>query len=176
MKIKGILSFPTLFKAKVAQGANEAKYSCSILIHKEDPQIETLKKTVEEIKANTFPSGFPKKGNVCFDAYKDKYGDKDYYDPKFEDYYIFSCTAKENDKPIVVDSSLQPILDPAEVYPGQVAYVNAGISGYTKGTGGVGGWLNGVMVTDEEPPFGRLDGKPTVDQMFAGVAEKKPAF
>jgi hypothetical protein len=63
----------------------------------------------------------------------------------------------------------QPIIDPAQVHSGVVAYVAAGISGYTKGKGGIGGWLNGVMVTDEDEPMGRLDGKPTVDQMFASI-------
>ena len=30
------------------------------------------------------------------------------------------------------------------------------------------------MLTDEEPPMGRFDGKPSVDQMFAGVGSPAP--
>lgn len=32
------------------------------------------------------------------------------------------------------------------------------------------------MVTEEEPPMGRLDGKPSIEQMFAGIsATQQPA-
>ena len=38
-----------------------------------------------------------------------------------------------------------------------------------------GGWLNGVMTTAEESPMGRLDNKPTVEQMFGSVVGGAPA-
>ena len=82
---------------------------------------------------------------------------------------MLTCNAKSDDRPAVVDMDRQPIIDPASVFSGMVGYMSMGISGYTKSKGGVGGWLNGVMITDEEPPKGRLDGKPSVDQMFANV-------
>lgn len=169
MQIKGILSFPALFTAKTPQGSNEAKFSCAILIAPNDPQIAAINAAVETSSRDTFPSGFPAKGDKCFSTYDEKYRGKEYYDPKFSGYWVFTCTAKEADKPAVVNAQLQPIMDPSKVFPGAVVWVNAGISGYTKGTGGVGGWLNGVMVTDEEPPMGRLDNKPSVEQMFANL-------
>jgi hypothetical protein len=101
--------------------------------------------------------------------YDTKYAGKDYYDPRFTGWFVFSCTAKEDDKPAVVDMQHQPVIDASIVCSGSVVWINAGLSGYTKGTGGVGGWLNGVMATGEIGEFGRLDGKPNVDQMFANV-------
>ena len=166
--IKGILSFPSLFQAKVAKGATEAKFSCSVLLPPTNPQVATLQAEVEAAKANSFPSGY-NGADECFQPYDTKYAGKDYYDPRFSGWYVFSCSAKENDRPAVVDMNRMPIVDPAKVYSGMIAYVSAGISGYTKGRGGIGGWLNGVLVTDEEPTMGRLDGKPSVDQMFASV-------
>lgn len=172
--IKGILSFPTLFQPKPVRDAQgnptgDAKFSATILLGPNDPQLAAIQQEVEQAKANTFPSGFPAKADVCLVPYDAKYAGKDYYDPRFTGYWVFSCTAKSDDKPAVVDMARQPIVDAGQVCSGSIVYLNAGISGYTKGTGGVGGWLNGVMATGELCEFGRLDGKPSVDQMFANV-------
>ena len=90
-------------------------------------------------------------------------------DPRFAGWYVFTCSAKADDKPSIVDLNRMPIVDPSKVYSGMVAYVSAGISYYGKGKCGIGGWLNGVLLADEEPPMGRLDNKPSVEQMFASV-------
>jgi hypothetical protein len=168
MLIKGIISFPTLFTPKVAKGATEAKFGVSVLLPPGDPQIAAIQAEVDAAKANSFPSGYTGQ-DECFGPYDTKYAGKDYYDQRFSGWYVFSSSAKADDKPSVVDQAYQPVIDPSQVYSGMVAYVNAAISGYTKGKGGIGGWLNGVMITEEEPTMGRLDGKPTVEQMFASV-------
>lgn len=167
--IKGILNFPNVFTAKVAKGATDAKYSIGVLLPPNDPQIPAILQEVEQAKLNTFPNGYTG-SDQCFDLYQNKITpDKDYHNPKFVGWYLFTASAKADDKPAVVNMNRQPILDPSQVYGGKVAYVSAGISGYTKGKAGIGGWLNGVMMTDEEPPMGRLDNKPSVDQMFSSV-------
>lgn len=168
MLIKGIISFPTLFNAKVPAAGGDAKYGVTVLLPPNDPQLAAIQAEVDAAKQNTFPSGYTGQ-NECFAPYDTKYAGKDYYDPRFTGWFIFSCSAKEEDKPSVVDLNYNKIIDPGQVYSGIVAYVNAGISGYVKGTGGIGGWLNGVMLTAEEPPMGRLDNKPSVEQMFAAV-------
>lgn len=178
--IKGILSFPTLFQPKPVKDAQgnptgDAKFSATLLLPPTDPQLAALQAEVEQAKANTFPSGFPAKGDLCLVPYDTKYAGKDYYDPRFTGWYVFSCTAKADDKPAVVDMQHQPIVDSSVVCSGAVVWLNAGISGYTKGTGGVGGWLNGIMATGELSEYGRLDGKPSVDQMFAGVGDAPAA-
>ena len=174
MLIKGIISFPTLFTAKVPQAGGDAKYGVTVLLPPNDPQLAAIQAEVDAAKQNTFPSGIPNNANVCFAPYDVKYAGKDYYDPRFTGWHIFTCSAKQEDKPSVVDGNYNQIIDPGQVYSGMVAYVNAGISGYIKGTGGVGGWLNGVMLTAEEPPMGRLDNKPSVEQMFAAVPGGAP--
>lgn len=166
--IKGILSFPAVFTPKLAKGASEEKYSCTVLLAPGDPQIAAIQAEVDAAKANSFPSGY-NGADECFGPYDTKYAGKDYYDPRFTGWYVFSCSAKADDRPAVVDVNRQTVIDPSKVFSGQMVYVSAGISGYTKGKGGIGGWLNGVMLTDEEPTMGRLDGKPSVDQMFASA-------
>ena len=166
--IKGIISFPTLFTPKIAKGANDAKFGVSVLLPPTDPQVQTLLAEVEAAKLNGCPSGY-NGADECFGEYDKKYAGKDYYDARFAGWYVFSCSARADDRPSVVDMARMPVVDPGAVYSGMVAYVSAGISYYNKGKCGIGGWLNGVLITDEEPPMGRLDGKPSVDQMFAAV-------
>jgi len=168
MLVKGIISFPALFTPKLAKGATEPKFGVTVLLPPGDPQIAAIQAEVEAAKANSFPSGYTG-ADECFGPYDTKYAGKDYYDQRFSGYFVFSCSAKQDDRPSVVDPTYQQIVDPSQVFSGMVAYVNAGISGYTKGKGGIGGWLNGVMTTTEEAPMGRLDNKPTVEQMFASV-------
>jgi hypothetical protein len=167
--IKGILSFPAIFTPKIPKGSTEAKYGCTLLLPPTDPQVAALLAEVEIAKANGFPSGYTGT-NECVELYDKKYAGKDYYDARFSGWYIFSCTGKlEDGIPPVVNMDRTPLIDRAKIYSGAMVWVSAGISAYEKGTGGIGGWLNGVMVTDEEPPMGRLDGAQTVDQMFNGV-------
>jgi hypothetical protein len=167
--IKGIISFPSLFTPSLAKGATEPKYSVTVLLPPNDPQAAVIHAEVEQAKLDGCPSGY-NGADECFGAYDVRYAGKDYYDPRFAGWWVFSCTAKAEDRPSVVDTNYNPIIDPGAVFSGMVGYVNAGISYYPKGKAGIGGWLNGVMITAEDPPMGRLDNKPSVEQMFAGVA------
>lgn len=168
LKIKGILSFPTLFTPKIAKGATAPKYGITVLLPPNDPQISSIQTEVDAAKINTFPTGYDG-ADECFGEYDIKYQNKDYYDVRFSGYWVLTSSAKEDDKPVVCDESLLPVTDPSEVYSGMIGWVNLNISGYIKGKGGIGGWLNGVMITKEESEFGRLDGRPTVEQMFGNV-------
>src|SRR5690606_3465649 len=46
---------------------------------------------------------------------------------------------------------------------------------YKIGDSGIGCGLNGVILTGQEGPLGRLDNKPTAEQMFAGLSGAAPA-
>ena len=174
MLIKGIISFPNLFTPKLAKGATDPKFGVTVLLPPNDPQAAAIQAEVEAAKANGFPSGYTG-SDECFGAYDVKYAGKEYYDPRFSGWWVFGCSAKADDRPAVVDVNFTPVIDPSQVFSGMVAHVNAAVSAYTKGKGGIGGWLNGVMVTAEEPPMGRLDNKPSVEQMFATVQGGPPA-
>ena len=164
---KGVVSFPKVFTAAPAKGSDTPKFGITILFPPTDSQVAQIQALQDEASRNGAPSGLSPGAGLCFQPYDTKYQGKDYYDPKFSGWFALSATAVETDKPAVVDMNRNPVIDPSKVYAGCVAYVSLGISYYAKGKTGVGGWLNGVMVTDELPPMGRLDNKPTVDQMFA---------
>lgn len=177
---KGYISFPTIFTPDYTRNAegkpmgDKKRYKMELLIPSGDPQITKIQAIQDAEIANKYPSGKPHDLRVTFMSYDDKYRSKSYYDPKMSGYYCLSLTAKETDKPVVVDSARNVIVDPGQVYPGAEVYVSCGITSYAEGKGGIGAWLNGVMLTGGECPLGRLDNKPTVDQMFAGVEAGAP--
>jgi hypothetical protein len=169
-----ILSFPSLHKAKSIAGG-DPRFGASFLLQNTHPQFNQLNAEFTTIRNAAFPSGVPRTANVCLELYQDKYVGKEYFDPRFNGWWVLSCTrAEEDGKPDVVTTSLERITDPGLVFPGQLVHVNFGMSAYTKGTGGVGGWLNGVMLTGVEGPMGRLDNRPSVEQMFSGVGQTYP--
>ncbi len=169
MQIKGVASFPNCFTAKVSKAGGEAKFGIGLILAPNDPQVAAIQAEFSRVVADSYPNGMPRTADVCWGSYDDFFLGKEYYDPRFKGYWYFKCSSKEDQKPTVVNSALQPVMDPAKLFGGAVVWVHAGMSGYTKGTGGIGGWLNGVMVTDEEPPYGRLDNKPSAEQMFANL-------
>ena len=171
IKIKGILSYPHLFTPRAVEAGGELKYSTSVLIRKDDPQLAQLQAIVEQEKANGFPSGFPANGKLCL---KDCATEPSYSgDPKLHNFMILSANNK--DKPQVVGSDLQPLMDPAQIYAGCVAWVMVGIQAYSMPVNkGVGAYVNGVMPTGEEGELGRIDGRPTAEQMFGDVSQAAP--
>lgn len=171
MQVKGILSFVHILKAHKSTPESDPRFSTDILLPPTDPQIPAIKAAVDQAKAKAPNGTLPRNANVCFMSYDEKFEGKKYYDPKFKGWYVLTATAKENDPPQVVDARLQRIIDPAKVFPGVLGIVDLGIGYYVKGKTGVGGFLNGVMILDDEPPVGRLDGKQSAEQMFAQLAQ-----
>jgi hypothetical protein len=182
MQIKGILSFPSLFTARAPKSLpdSEPKYSTQLLVHKDDPQIAEIKKVVDVEIANTHPSGFPHNGKNCWGTYTEK-TDPSKFNQRFQDYYVLSTTAKQDQRPGVFKESgagYEEVRDPGEVFAGQVVWLNINIQGYTKGQGGVTAYINGALLTDEESPLGRLDERVTdPNQLFSnrGNTPAQPA-
>lgn len=168
----GIVLFHSAFTASKSVPDSPPKYSISILFPAGDHEQLRCKADFDAAVLASFPSGIQRNHDVCFSTYQERFEGKDYYKPELASWYVFSCTAQEKDKPPVVDSGHQPIIDPGSelMRPGTVVTVNAGMSGYIKGSGGVGGWLNGIMSSGELGQLGVLDNKPSVESMFGGGA------
>jgi len=166
MTVKGILSYPNLFQPKTFSEDQKPKYSASLLIHKEDPQLKELYQVQNIEKANGFPSGFPINGKVFLKDCKDQYPE----DTSLAPYMMLNCSARIENKPCVVDINLQPILDPALVYPGAEVWMQFNTFAFSHPMNkGVSASLNGILLTGNEGPLGRLDTRPSVEQMFASV-------
>jgi hypothetical protein len=174
MTIKGILSYPHLFKVRSVVAGQDPKFSASILIAKDDPQLEAIIEAVETEKANGFPSGFSAKSTVCLKDCVEAFPDNE----SVHEYYVLNASSGENKRPKTVDSNLQDIMDPAEAYGGAEAHMAVNIFPFTKGKKGIAAFLYGVMLTGQEGALGRLDNSPSTEEMFAGAAgsvPKKPA-
>ena len=163
-KVKGILSYPHLFQPRAVQQGDEPKYSVTVLIKDNDPQLAEIQRILEQEKANGFPSGFPENGHVFLKPAKDYPG-----------WHQVSGNAKADSKPHLVDAAMQPIMDQSKVYAGTVAWVQFNTFVYNQTVNkGVSAGLNGVMMTGEEGELGRIDGKPTVESMFGDLANAAP--
>lgn len=167
IKVKGIVSFPHVFEARTIPDTDGGPiYSCTCLIHESDPQFQQVWAVVEAEKANTFPNGFPPKGKMCLKNAFEETGEE-----RFRGWWQLSANSGADNKPHVVDANMQPVMDRAQVYAGCEAWFALNVKGYNLTVNkGVGCYLNGLMITGGEGPFGRLDNKPSAQQMFADVA------
>lgn len=147
-----------LFTAKKVNATDaDAKFGSTFIIPADSPALQELAAAVAAETQTAHPNGAPQ--NFRAPPWHD--GTKD----GFPGFVMVRAYAKT--RPYVVDGNLQPIIDPSVVYSGCV--VNASLSVYTyppKPTPGVTFGLDGVQyVGDGE----RLDGRPTVDQMFQKI-------
>lgn len=165
-KVKGILSYPHLNTPRSVNPGDDPKFGASVLILKTDPQVAQIQAIIEQEKANGWPSGFPANGKVFMKDGAIAFPDQ----PDVHGYMIISGNAKAEDKPDVVDMNVQPVMDPSLACAGSICWVAFNSFTYNQNVNkGVGAGLNAVMVTGEMGALGRLDGRPSVESMFADV-------
>lgn len=118
-------SYANVFKPVANEEGKTPKYSVSIIIDKDDKEtIERINKAFEKTKASSatfFGGTVPKalKGGL-------RDGDAEKNDPAYANSYFINANSVL--KPGVVDSSLNPIIDPDEFYSG--CYGRASITFY----------------------------------------------
>lgn len=175
LTVRGILSFNDLFvpKAIKTSPGSVPKFQAVILFPPNCPEAAKVKAEFDRVALEKYPSSagtLPANAKGCFGKYHDRYYGKDYYNPELAEWFVLSTTAQADDRPHVVDASVQKILNAGHegLVPGSLVDINFNISGYDEGTGGVGGWLNGIMATGQMGQLGRLDNKPSAEQMFGG--------
>jgi hypothetical protein len=158
-RVKGILSYPHLFTPRAVQQGDDPKFGVVVLLRDTDPQLQQILALQDQEKKNGFPSGFPNTGKVfCKPS------------PDYPGWHQISGGAKADQRPAVVDEQFTPVSDPGRVFAGMVAHVSFNTFTYsTPVNKGVSAGLNGVMITNETGELGRIDGRPSVEAMFAGV-------
>ena len=171
-KVKGILSYPHLFTPRSVNPGDDPKFSASILLRKDDPQVAQIQQIIDQEKANGWPNGFPANGKQFMKDGAVAHPDK----PDMHNYWIINANSKADSKPHVVDAQMNPVMNQGDAYAGAVVWAAMNSFTYNQPVNkGVGCGLNGVMLTGEEGELGRLDGKPTVEGMFGDVAGAAPA-
>lgn len=180
---KGILSYPHFDKPHAPPNTNsEPKYGCT-LIFPEGTNVKAMQEAY--LAAGTAQWGadrskwpeFEKK-NMCLRKGKDVTGTPD----KYKDCFVL--VAKSNDKPICVyarkDSmgQWQRIEDAdlkTELYGGAIVQLRVNFYAYPSPSQGIGAGLNGVFKVANCAAEDRLDGRESVDEMFAGLEESEEA-
>lgn len=165
--ISGVrLSYPHLFQARAVQAGDDPKFGAAFLIPKNNPAVPDILAAIEAEKGTKWGASAPP-------AVKSTLYDGD-TDPKYNTqainhgHYILNASSAQDQPPVLVDATLQKVINPATFYAG--CYVNAdiGFYAYDKGVSkGIAAGLNGVQFhADGE----RIDGRPSAEDMFGAPA------
>ena len=169
IKVKGIMSFPNLFTPRSITPGDDPKYGVTVLIPNNDPQVAAIQQAVDAEKQNGFPSGFPANGKCCFKPAVEAFPKQA---EQLAGYMALSANSDQAHKPQVGDLNMQPVMDPGEVQAGDMAWFSVHIKSYDMPVNkGVGGYINGVMITGEEGALGKLGNTQSLNDMFAGVGD-----
>ena len=171
MIIKGIMSYPNLFVARKVSDDSEPKFGVNILVPKGDPQLAAIEKAIQGQVTEKLQGNLGN-GRLCLKDCDVEYPDN----PQLKGYMEIRCTAGAASRPHVVNfNDRQPVMDPAEVYPGAEAYFAIIIAGYKMPMSkGVTAYVNGVMITGKEGVLGRLDNRKSAKELFAEVGQVAP--
>ena len=160
------LSYLNILEPKSINGS-DPKYSVSLLISKEDTKtIEAINKAVEAAKQ----TGISKWGGKIPPKLKLPLRDGDEERPDDEAYAgHYFVNANSAQKPGLINSRLNPILDSTEVYSGM--YGRADINFYAfnaNGNRGIACGLSNIMKTKDGEA---LSGRESAETAFAAYAE-----
>ena len=129
-----VLSFPTLFVPEIPKGGTNKRYDCNLLIAPNHPQLNEVVQLFNAAVAGGYPQGVPAGTNVCMGLYETRTDPtKNYYDPRFVGWTNVQVTRREAEgRPPVMDTSMVPVIDPAQVYSGAMVHCNFDITHYKK--------------------------------------------
>lgn len=153
--IAGRLSYVNIWEPQSINGS-EPKYSVSLIIPKSDTvTLNKIKQAIEVAKQEAISKfGGKIPANLKLPL---RDGDIDRPDDEaYQDSYFINCNSKQ--KPQVVDSQVQPILDQTEVYSGCYGRVSVTFYGFnSNGNRGVAAGLGNVQkLRDGEALGGRM--------------------
>lgn len=163
-----VSSYPKLFKPELNKLNNKNEYSV-VALFKKGEDLSNLKKAAEEVLIENLGADktkWPKNLKSPFRDQADK--EKEGVMPAGHEKGAVFLTLKTTQKPGVVDSNVQPIIDEAEFYAGchAIASVRAGYYDHA-GNKGVAFYLQNIQkVKDGEP----LSGRAKAETEFAPVA------
>lgn len=169
------VSYPHVFKPQAPKKGDKLKFSITMLYSKDsdltgsspDGKPRTLQEVIKNAKLAAFgekknwPKGLVSPVN---DGDDPKYSDKEGY----KGHYVIKAVSAEDQRPSVVDRDMNPLTEPADLYPGCFAraYVYAYVWSFMNKSG-VGFILDHVQKIKDGKSFG---GKKPVEQVFKSVS------
>lgn len=164
-------SYVNLFQP-VSKNGGEPKYSVTILIPKANVAAKALvDQAIQEAINNGVSSRWngqrPPMPAICVhDGDGPRPSDGQPFGPECRGCWVVSASSKN--PPFVVDTAVQPIINPTEVYSGMWGNVSVNFFPYNaNGKKGVGCGLNGVQKTRDDEPLG---GRVTAQDAFKPVS------
>lgn len=159
------LSYEHIFKPTAFDDTQEAKYSATLIIPKDHPDLPAAKKAYFEAGQETFPADFVKagawpKGYTCSlkDADLDRDSNGTLLAEKNEAYKgCYILEANSTRRPVVINRNKAAIAEEdGIVYSGCYVNVSLAAGGYTFGKvkKGVKAYLNGVQFVKDGERFG----------------------
>ena len=151
----------------------EAKFSTTILVPKTNTQAKALmdqaiEAAIVEGTATKWNGVRPPQPAICVhDGDGVRPSDGMAFGPECRGCWVFTASSKADRPPFVVDTQVQPIIDPTQVYSGMWGNVNVTFFAYNNaGKKGIGCGLNGVQkIRDGET----LGGQITAQEAFKAV-------
>ena len=158
------LSYEHIFTPSAFDESQEAKYSATLIVPKDHPDLATLKRAMFEAGQETFPADFKAngwpKGYTCSlkDADKDTDSSGTLLAEKNEAYKgCYILEANSTSRPLVIGRKKEAIVEEdGIIYSGCYVNVSLAAAGYTyaKIKKGVKCYLNGVQFVKDGERFG----------------------
>lgn len=162
-----IVSYPNILTPRQGQD----KYSAAFLISKSDQQTLDAVDAAIQAAQQLGKEKWPKKNfkDTTLHDGADKYPD----DEEYHDYMILNTSAKTAPTVIRKNGTVLTPENQDEVFAGLLVYakVNFYPYEYEKTKTGISCGLNGLMITEQEGPLGRLDGRSSVSEMFGDLIQ-----
>lgn len=169
----GRASYPSIFKPSSAKPADKKKYAITVLLPK-STDLKPIRKAIHFAKVAKWgkdEANWPEEiESPIVDGDLKKFANKQGY----KGHWVIRASCGENSKPQVVDKKLQPIINPADVYPGCHVCVNAmALDWEYMGKIGVMFILNHVQKVKDDLPF---SSKKPADKVFTVVEDDESDF
>lgn len=169
------IMFPNLKKPRKTQNGAE-KFGVLVLIHKDSPEFEQVRNAVKNAMDRDFNEQLALKGRFnpiksCkqTDAVREAEGQSPMFSKleNAEDYFYFNANSKE--KPGIVDTKLNPILDASCFKSG--SYVRVNVNAYTWDNSGKGVslGLNHIQFVKEGETLATGGGASSPKEAFCGL-------
>jgi len=168
---KVIISYPHVFEPS-ENPSGAMKYSCSLLIDKNDTQTvkdfqTAIDKAIAKGKEKLWDGKLPKFRYQPLRDGDQELADGDKTDAIYKNKYFLNCSS--DNQPGIVGPDAKQLMDQTKLYAGCIVRADVNPFPYSNsGNKGIGWGLNNLMLISDGT---RLDGKQNAEDAFADVAE-----